>query len=81
VEYLESVTRERGIQIIATTHSPVILQGLSQQTLRDSLVFGRVSEHEGTRVRRLGDLPRFDEVAQSRSIDELFTTSWLERAL
>lgn len=81
VEYLESVTRERGIQVIATTHSPVILQWLSQQTLRDSLVFGRVPEHEGTLVRRLGDLPHFDEVAQHKSIDELFTTGWMEMAL
>jgi predicted ATPase len=81
VEYLETVTRERGIQVIATTHSPVILQWLSQQTLRDSLVFGRVPEHEGTLVRRLGDLPHFDEVAQHKSIDELFTTGWLEMAL
>ncbi|MET0406577.1 MAG: AAA family ATPase [Cystobacter sp.] len=81
VEYLESVTRERGIQVIATTHSPVILQWLSQQTLRNSLVFGRVPEHEGTLVRRLGDLPHFDEVAQHKGIDELFTTGWLEMAL
>jgi hypothetical protein len=81
VEYLESVTRERGIQVIATTHSPVILQWLSQQTLRDSLVFGRVPDHEGTLVRRLGDLPHFDEVAQHKSIDELFTTGWMEMAL
>ena len=81
VEYLESVTRERGIQVIATTHSPVILQWLSQQTLRDSLVFGRVPEHEGTLVRRLGDLPHFDEVSQRKSIDELFATGWLEMAL
>ncbi|WNG17476.1 AAA family ATPase [Cystobacter fuscus] len=81
VEYLETVTRERGIQVIATTHSPVILQWLSQQTLRDSLVFGRVPDHEGTLVRRLGDLPHFDEVVRRKGIDELFTTGWMEMAL
>ncbi|OJH41838.1 AAA family ATPase [Cystobacter ferrugineus] len=81
VEYLEAVTRERGIQVIATTHSPVILQWLNQATLRNSLVFGRVPEHEGTLVRRLGDLPHFGEVAQHKSIDELFTTGWMEMAL
>ncbi|WP_434391303.1 AAA family ATPase [Melittangium boletus] len=81
VEYLETVTRERGIQVIATTHSPVILQWLNEKTLRDSLVFGRVPDHEGTLVRRLGDLPHFNEVAQHKSIEELFTTGWLEMAL
>ncbi|HYO53552.1 AAA family ATPase [Archangium sp.] len=81
VEYLETVTREREIQVIATTHSPVILQWLSPEALRSSLVFGRVPEHEGTLVRRLGDLPHFDEVAQHKGIDELFTTGWMEMAL
>lgn len=81
IEYLETVTREREIQVIATTHSPVILQWLSPETLRSTLVFGRVPEHEGTLVRRLGDLPHFDEVAQHKGIDELFTTGWMEMAL
>ena len=81
VEYLEAVTRERQVQVIATTHSPVLLQWLSPETLRSSLVFGRVPEHEGTLVRRLGDLPHFDEVAQHKGIDELFTTGWMEMAL
>jgi len=81
VEYLETVTRERDIQIIATTHSPVVLQWLSDEALRSTIVFGRVPEHEGTIMRRLGDLPHFDEVVQRKGIDELFTTGWLEMAL
>jgi len=81
LEYLETVTREREIQVIATTHSPVILQWLSPEALRSTLVFGRVPEHEGTLVRRLGDLPHFDEVAKHKGIDELFTTGWMEMAL
>jgi predicted ATPase len=81
VEYLETVTRERQIQVIATTHSPVVLQWLSDESLRHTIVFGRVPEHEGTIMRRLGDLPSFDEVVQRKGIEELFTTGWLEMAL
>jgi predicted ATPase len=81
VEYLEAVTRERQIQVIATTHSPVVLQWLSDEALRSTIVFGRVPEHEGTIMRRLGDLPHFNEVVQKTGIDELFTTGWLEMAL
>lgn len=81
VEYLEAVTRERQIQVIATTHSPVVLEWLSAEALRSALVFGRTPEREGTVVRRLGDLPHFDEVVQRKGIDELFTTGWLEMAL
>ncbi len=81
VEYLEAVTRERNIQIIATTHSPVVLEWLSDEALRNVVVFGRVPEHEGTLMRRLGDLPHFDETVARAGIDELFTTGWLEMAL
>lgn len=81
VEYLEAVTRERDIQLIATTHSPVVLEWLSDEALRSAIVFGRIPEREGTVMRRLGDLPHFDEIVKSKGIDELFTTGWLEMAL
>jgi putative AbiEii toxin of type IV toxin-antitoxin system/AAA ATPase-like protein len=81
VEYLEAVTRERQIQVIATTHSPVVLQWLSDEALRNAIVFGRVPDHEGTIVRRLGDLQYFNEVVERAGIEEMFTTGWLEMAL
>lgn len=81
VEYLEAVTKERGIQVIATTHSPQFLQALSPQGLRDTVLCARVPDRSGTVLRRLGDLPHFDEVSTRSSIDHLFTTGWLERAL
>ncbi|MEO7328353.1 MAG: AAA family ATPase [Minicystis sp.] len=80
-EYLEAVTRERDIQIIATTHSPVVLEWLSEAALQSTIVFGRVPEREGTLMRRLGDLPQFSEIVKSKGIEELFTTGWLEMAL
>jgi len=81
VDYLEAVTRERNVQVIATTHSPVILQWLSEEALRSTVVFGRVPDDEGTIMRRLGDLPHFNEVVRRQRIEELFTTGWLEMAL
>ncbi len=81
VEYLQAVTRERDVQIIATTHSPVVLQWLQDETLRGALVFGRVPEREGTLIRRLGDLPDFGEIVKRKGIDQLFATGWLEMAL
>jgi hypothetical protein len=81
VQYLEAVTQARGIQVIATTHSPVVLQWLSDESLRDVIVFGRVPEHEGTLMRRLGSLPHFDHAVARAGIEELFTTGWLEMAL
>jgi predicted ATPase len=81
VEFLEAVTREREVQVIATTHSPVVLQWLSDESLRNAIVFGRVPDHEGTIMRRLGTLQYFNEVVERTGIEEMFTTGWLEMAL
>jgi predicted ATPase len=81
VEYLQAVARERDVQIIATTHSPVVLEWLDEAALASAIVFGRVPDREGTLMRRLGDLPHFREVVQKKGIEELFTTGWLEMAL
>lgn len=81
VEALENATRTRGIQVIVTTHSPLILQALSPETLASAVVLGRIPGQPGTVARRLGDLPHFEELRQRRGIEHLFTTGWLERAL
>lgn len=81
VEYLEAVVREREIQIIATTHSPALLRWLSEDALRNAIAFGRVPDREGTIMRRLMELPHFDEVVRRKGIDELFSMGWLETAL
>ncbi len=81
MQFLRQVSRERGLQIIATTHAPSCLQSLGSDDLKNVIVFGRVPDHPGTLMRRLGDLPHFGEVVERSGIGELFTTGWLEMAL
>lgn len=81
VDALESATRTRNVQVIATTHSPLILQALAPETLADAVVMARIPGRPGTIMRRLGNLPHFEEVAERSGIEHLFTTGWLERAL
>ncbi|WP_253899628.1 AAA family ATPase [Corallococcus carmarthensis] len=81
VEFLEAVTRERNIQVIMTTHSPQVLDALSSEALKNTVLCARSPEQEGTVLRRLGDLPHFEEVSKKSNIEHLFTTGWLERAL
>jgi predicted ATPase len=81
VELYESLTKERGIQVIATTHSSKLLEALSPQVLKDAVVFARNQSTDGTITSRLGDLPNFDRVLEERGIDYLFTTKWLERSI
>jgi hypothetical protein len=81
LELLESAVRQHNVQVIATTHSPVVLQWLAPERLREVVVFGRVPDRPGSLMRRLGEIPYFDEVVQREGIDELFSTGWLETAL
>jgi len=81
LELLESAVRQRNVQVIATTHSPVVLQWLTPERLREVIVFGRVPDRPGSLMRRLGEIPYFEEVIQREEIDELFSTGWLETAL
>lgn len=81
IEYLEAITEERNLQVIATTHSPLVLQALSPKARDDVVVLGRVPEKPGTILRRLADLPGFAEIVERRGMDYLFTTGWLEQAL
>jgi predicted ATPase len=81
VEFLETITRERGIQVIATTHSPQVLQSLSSEALRQAVLCARAQDGSGTVLRRFGDIPHFKETLAKSGIEHLFTTGWLERAL
>jgi predicted ATPase len=81
VELLEQFAESRKLQIIATTHSSQVLLGLSDEALRNAVLFARTEETPGTVTRRLGDLPDFEEVTRTTQIDRLFTTGWLEQAL
>lgn len=81
VEAMEAAVEQRGIQVIATSHSPFVLNALSGPALRGALLCGRPPGSEGTVVRPLGELEGFDKVVASRGIDALLATGWLERAL
>lgn len=80
-ELLEYVTTERGVQVLATTHSPTLLAHLSSNALGNVIAFGRDAETGDTRCARLRDLPHFEKLRDASNIEHLVSTGWLERAL
>lgn len=83
-QMLDAVASDRRCHVIATTHSPLVLLALDAEdsrALSRAIVFGRRWEAPGTVMRRLGDLPNFQELSTRRGVDHLFTTEWLERSL
>lgn len=81
VEAMEAAVQERGVQVLATSHSPMVLNALSERALHNALLFGRPPDSEGTIVRPLRELTGFNDVVKRRGIDYLLASGWLERAL
>jgi hypothetical protein len=80
----EAPSRQKGaggeVQVIASTHSPSILDYASKHTIQDSIVIGWDNITMSSRPVRLPALPEFDKIAASRSMGELQAEGWLQAA-
>ncbi len=81
VSFLEQVTASRRIQVIATSHSPYLLDHLSEQSLTNVLVFARDQESQCSKVSKLIDIPGFAEARQHNPLDLLHASGWMEQNL
>jgi predicted ATPase len=81
VEAMDAATATRDVQIIATTHSPFVLNALSAEALREAVLVARPPGEESARLKRLGELPGFEAVLERRGIEQMMLTGWLERAV
>lgn len=78
VEAMETATTARQVQVIATTHSPLVLNALSPEALRKTVLVARPPDSPGSVLRHLQDLPDFDAVCERRGVDRMITSGWLE---
>jgi predicted ATPase len=81
VSFLEQVTMARRIQVIASTHSPYFLDHLSEESLKNVLVFHREVQAAETKVTRLVVIPGFAEARKNMSLDLMHASSWMEQNL
>ena len=71
---------ETRVQVIASTHSPSILDYASSQTIRDSVVIGWDYENMSSHPVNIADLPEFSKIVSSRSVGKLQAEGWLQAA-
>lgn len=67
-------------QVIASTHSPTMLDLVPSETLDSSLVFGWDADTECTHVVRLKDLQGFEDAVSKKNIGDLQAEGWLQFA-
>jgi predicted ATPase len=81
VELLRSQSGRSGRQVMATTHSPVVLSWLKPSDYGTTFHCTRDDETGESHITPLSEVPMFQSVVQKQPIGELFAELWLENAL
>ena len=76
LELMRSRTRPGGVQVIATTHSPALLDFLNEEDFANALLVYRAEK--SSRVRRFADLQWLKEVREKANASQLHSTGWFE---
>lgn len=81
VELIESQTKHEKIQIVATTHSPLLMQYLSAGSLEHASVVYRLPDHADAKIRRVVAIPEASRVLREQSAAILHASNWFEDVL
>ena len=81
VNLIESQTKRRGIQVVATSHSPLLLQFLSQESLEHASLAYRLPDHPDAEIKRIVDIPDARRVIKEQPVSVLHASSWFEDVL
>lgn len=76
----EATAESKSVQVLATTHSPAILNFLSDRSLGSAIVIGWDAENECSRPIKLLSLPRFRDVLSTTSLGDLQIEGWIQFA-
>jgi predicted ATPase len=81
VELLKSRAQQAAPQVMASTHSPVVLAWLDEADYRTTFFCQRDEETGASQIRPLSEVPGFLELVRKQPVTELFAEGWLEGAL
>lgn len=80
VELLRSQAETRDTQIVATTHSPLVLAWLREEEYETTFLCARDESTGESTIRPLTGVPRFMDVVKKQPIADLLAEGWLETA-
>ena len=81
VDLIEHQTKRRGIQIVATSHSPQLLQVLSEESLKYCSLVYRLANHPDARIKPILEIPNARRVIAEQPLWVLHASSWFENVL
>ncbi len=81
LELIERRTKEGGIQVVATTHSPTMLTLMNDTTFENASVVCRLEHRRDAIIRPLADLPNARELRGTQGLGRLLEGGWMENML
>ena len=81
IELIETQTAKNGFQVIATTHSPDLLNCINDTTFENSSVVSRLEDAQDAVIRPLSSLHNARELRQSQGLARLHAGGWMEDIL
>jgi len=81
IQMLEQTAEtSKEIQVIASTHSPAVLDYASKNTIENSVIFGWNHEHMCSQPVAVGKIPHLEGATSDRSLGDLQAEGWLQLA-
>jgi hypothetical protein len=81
VDLIENQTKRRNIQVVATSHAPLVLQFLSEDALANASIVYRLPDQPDARIKRILDVPEARRVIKEQNVSLLHASSWFEDVL
>ncbi len=81
IDLLENPAVRRGLQIVATTHSPNLLNWVSDETFENVTVVYRNEDSDDSVIKPVAELPDARKLRKTQGLDTLHATGWMEDVL
>ena len=81
MRFIEEHVGRDDLQVIATTHSPEVLDRMNDRTFRDSTVLANIQGHPSSSAHRIAGLPKAAVLRESHGLGRLLRNGWMEDVL
>src|SRR5262249_25431196 len=76
LDLIENQVKHKGIQVVATTHSPQLLGRLSEASLEHASLIYRLEHQPDSRIVRVLDMPDARRVIKKYGVADLAAEGW-----
>ncbi len=81
LQLMEQEVSNGSMQIVITTHSPLLLNFLSPESLEYASLMYRIGDRTESRITKIMDIPNARELVVNEGLSSLLDSGWLEDAM